>query len=67
MKIDRLDHLVLTVRDHARTCDFYTRGLGMTLVTFGEGRTALSFGRQKINLHIAGREWEPKAARPLPG
>lgn len=67
MEIDRLDHLVLTVRDIATTVDFYTRVLGMTAVTFGQGRRALSFGRQKINLHEAGREFEPKARTPLPG
>ncbi|WP_323029804.1 VOC family protein [Castellaniella sp.] len=65
--IDRLDHLVLTVRDVAATCDFYSRVLGMEVVTFGEGRKALAFGRQKINLHQQGREIEPKAAVALPG
>ena len=53
MNIERLDHLVLTVADIARTCEFYTRVLGMEVVTFGEGRTALRFGQQKINLHPA--------------
>src|ERR1700720_931256 len=53
MKIARLDHLVLTVADIAKTCDFYTKVLGMQVVTFGEGRTALRFGQQKINLHPA--------------
>jgi catechol 2,3-dioxygenase-like lactoylglutathione lyase family enzyme len=46
---------------------FYVDGLGMRPVTFGDGRTALHFGRQKINLHLAGQEFEPKAARPTPG
>jgi catechol 2,3-dioxygenase-like lactoylglutathione lyase family enzyme len=67
MRIARLDHLVLTVRDITATCDFYERVLGMTVVTFGAGRKALAFGSQKINLHEAGREFEPKAARPTPG
>jgi catechol 2,3-dioxygenase-like lactoylglutathione lyase family enzyme len=67
MRIDRLDHLVLTVRDVDATCSFYVRVLGMQLVTFGEARKALAFGRQKINLHQAGREFEPKAALPTPG
>jgi catechol 2,3-dioxygenase-like lactoylglutathione lyase family enzyme len=67
MRIARLDHLVLTVRDVAATCDFYARVLGMEVVTFGEGRKALAFGRQKFNLHEAGREFEPKAERPTPG
>ena len=67
MRIDRLDHVVLTVRDIAATSAFYARVLGMAEVTFGEGRKALTFGAQKINLHEAGREFEPKAARPTPG
>ncbi len=67
MKIASLDHLVLTVRDIPTTCDFYRRVLGMDVVTFGHGRTALAFGSQKINLHEAGREIDPKAARPTPG
>ncbi|MFA9441890.1 VOC family protein [Uliginosibacterium sp. sgz301328] len=67
MKIDRLDHLVLTVADIEATCRFYSDVLGMKVVTFGAGRTALTFGRQKINLHPAGGEFEPKAARPTPG
>jgi catechol 2,3-dioxygenase-like lactoylglutathione lyase family enzyme len=53
MKIARLDHLVLTVADIERTCAFYTRVLGMEVARFGEGRTALRFGQQKINLHAA--------------
>ena len=67
MTVDSLDHLVLTVRDVAATCAFYTRVLGMEEVTFGSNRKALTFGRQKINLHEAGREFEPKAAQPTPG
>lgn len=67
LTIDRIDHFVLTVRDIDRTCDFYSRVLGMQVITFGQGRKALSFGRQKINLHQAGREFEPKAASPMPG
>ena len=67
MKIDRLDHLVLTVRDLDATIAFYTRALGMTEATFGAGRKALAFGQQKINLHVAGKEFEPKADRPMPG
>ncbi|HEU0218454.1 MAG TPA: VOC family protein [Stellaceae bacterium] len=53
MQIARLDHLVLTVADIAKTCDFYTKVLGMEVARFGEGRTALRFGQQKINLHPA--------------
>lgn len=65
--IDRLDHLVLTVADIEATSAFYTRVLGMTRQSFGQGRTALQFGRCKINLHQRGKEFEPKAARPTPG
>jgi catechol 2,3-dioxygenase-like lactoylglutathione lyase family enzyme len=65
--IERLDHLVLTVKDIDITCDFYNRVLGMQTVTFDEGRKALLFGQQKINLHQVGREFEPKAARPTAG
>jgi catechol 2,3-dioxygenase-like lactoylglutathione lyase family enzyme len=67
MKIERLDHLVLTVADIAKTCEFYEKVLGMETVTFGAGRKALSFGQQKINLHQAGKEFEPKAVKPTPG
>ncbi len=67
MEIERLDHLVLTVRDITATCEFYSRVLGMEVVTFGEGRQALAFGFQKINLHEQGKEFEPKAERPIPG
>jgi len=67
MKVARIDHVVLTVADVARTIAFYERVLGMTAVTFGEGRRALAFGDQKLNLHQAGREFEPKALRPTPG
>ncbi len=62
-----LDHLVLTVADIDATAAFYGRVLGMRRVSFGQGRTALAFGRQKINLHQAGRELEPKARHPTPG
>ena len=65
--ISSLDHLVLTVRDPDATVRFYVEGLGMELREFGEGRKALHFGSQKINLHLAGGEFEPKAARPTPG
>src|ERR687891_1135417 len=65
--IDRVDHIVLTVFDVDRTLDFYSRVLGMEPVTFAGGRRGLAFGRQKLNLHQAGREFEPKALRPAPG
>jgi catechol 2,3-dioxygenase-like lactoylglutathione lyase family enzyme len=67
INIDRLDHLVLTVKDIDATCTFYSKILGMQVVTFGNGRKALSFGLQKINLHQHGKEFEPKAQNPTPG
>jgi catechol 2,3-dioxygenase-like lactoylglutathione lyase family enzyme len=67
MKVDRIDHFVLTVRDVEATCDFYSRVLGMEVEEFGGGRRALKFGRLKINLHQAGAEFEPKAEKPTPG
>ncbi|HEX4780776.1 MAG TPA: VOC family protein [Usitatibacter sp.] len=67
MKIDRIDHVVITANDVDRTLDFYTRVMGMEAITFAGGRRGLSFGRQKINLHQAGREYEPKALKPTPG
>jgi len=67
VRVLRIDHVVLTVADVDRTLDFYGRVLGMTAISFGEGRRALSFGDQKLNLHQAGREFEPKAQRPTPG
>ena len=67
ISIDRIDHIVLTVFDLERTIDFYSRVLGMEPVTFAGGRRGLAFGRQKLNLHQAGREFEPKALKPAPG
>jgi catechol 2,3-dioxygenase-like lactoylglutathione lyase family enzyme len=67
MRIASLDHLVLTVRDLERTCDFYQRVMGMEVRRFSDGRLALHFGQQKINLHKSGAEFEPKAERPGPG
>lgn len=66
--MDRLDHMVLTVADLARTIDFYRRGLGMRDEVFGAGRHALVFGRQKINLHeAAGEPILPRATHPTRG
>ena len=59
--------MVLTVGSIDRTCAFYERALGMRAETFGAGRSALRFGNQKINLHEAGNEFEPKAAAPTTG
>lgn len=67
IRIDRIDHLVLTVASIDATCQFYARVLGMQVSHFGDGRTALVFGRQKINLHEVGREFEPRAARASAG
>lgn len=65
--IDALDHLVLTVADIEVTCEFYEQALGFEVILFGQGRKALSFGSQKINLHQKGSEFEPKADKPTPG
>jgi catechol 2,3-dioxygenase-like lactoylglutathione lyase family enzyme len=65
--IDHLDHIVLTTTDEAACLRFYVDGLGMTLENFGQGRKALRFGDQKINLHVKGHEFEPKAHLPVPG
>lgn len=70
--IDHLDHLVLTTSRPDECIDFYTRVLGMRLETFVGGtppveRRAFVFGQQKINLHVQGREFEPKAHLPVPG
>src|SRR5258705_9471069 len=67
MQIDRIDHIVITAHDLERTLDFYSRVMGMEPITFAGGRRGLAFGRQKINLHQAGREFEPKALKPTPG
>jgi catechol 2,3-dioxygenase-like lactoylglutathione lyase family enzyme len=65
--IDHLDHIVLTTQDEDACIRFYVGVLGMQLETFGAGRKAFRFGSQKINLHIKGREFEPKADKPTPG
>lgn len=71
LKIEALDHLVLTVADIANTVSFYTRILGMQVESFqpddGSSRTALCFGTQKINLHATGQEFVPKAKQPTTG
>jgi len=65
--IHHLDHLVLTTADEQACIDFYVGLLGMALETFGQGRKAFKFGGQKINLHVKGSEFEPKAHLPVPG
>ncbi|MEI3798253.1 MULTISPECIES: VOC family protein [unclassified Chitinophaga] len=67
MVINRLDHLVLTVKDISATCRFYETVLGMEVITIGDDRKALRFGHQKINLHEKGREIDPKALTPTMG
>lgn len=67
MHIKNIDHFVLTVASIDETCGFYEKVLGMKVEVFGEGRKALVFGNQKINLHEVGKEFEPKAERPTSG
>ncbi len=67
MKVERIDHLVLTVDDINETLMFYSKVLGMTPEIFDDGRVAVTFGNQKINLHLVDHEVEPKAGNPLPG
>jgi len=67
MNIIKIDHIVLTVSSINESVRFYESVLGMEAETFGEGRVALRFGDQKINLHKKGREFEPKASMPVPG
>jgi len=67
MQIDRIDHIVITAFDVERTLDFYSKVMGMEPITFAGGRRGLAFGKQKINLHQSGREFEPKALKPTPG
>ncbi|MGJ7525055.1 VOC family protein [Variovorax sp. GB1P17] len=65
--IDHLDHLVLTTAHEDACIRFYVDVMGMTLESFGAGRRAFRFGQQKINLHVKGHEFEPKAQLPTPG
>ncbi len=67
LTVTHLDHLVLTVANLEESCTFYTTVLGMERITFGQGRTAVAFGSQKINLHEQGNEFAPKATHPTPG
>lgn len=70
ISVERVDHIVFTVQNIEATCVFYTRVLGLTVQVYefgGAKRRSLHFGEQKINLHEAGNEFEPKAFRPAPG
>ena len=65
--IDRIDHVVLTTRDLQACTRFYCEILGMKKETFGQGRIALKFGSQKINIHEWSREFTPRAHVAAPG
>ena len=67
MQIKNIDHFVLTVASIEKTCAFYENVLGMKVEVFGEGRKALKFASQKINLHEVGKEFDPKADKPTAG
>lgn len=67
IRISHIDHIVMTVKNIEESLKFYNHVLGMEIVSFGEGRKALKFGSQKINLHETGGEFNPKAMNPLPG
>ena len=67
MLVERIDHLVLTVKDIEASVSFYQAVMGMEKVVFGQGRVALTFGHQKINLHQLGKEFEPKASNASSG
>lgn len=67
ISIEFIDHIVLTAKDIQRTYNFYAEALGMSVIEFGQGRKSLVFGKQKINLHEYGKEFEPKAIGAAPG
>ena len=67
MRVESLDHLVLTVRSIDGTTTFYARVLGMERREFGQGRVALHFGAQKVNLHEVGRVVDPNVRHATPG
>ena len=67
MTLEKLDHLVLPVSDIDAIATFYTTYLGMEKQIFGDNREALHFGDQKINLHPAGWDYEPKARVSIAG
>jgi catechol 2,3-dioxygenase-like lactoylglutathione lyase family enzyme len=67
MNVERIDHLVLTVKDIDETCDFYRDILGMEVEEFSARRKALKFGNQKLTLHQKGRGFEPQTHKPTPG
>lgn len=68
MKLTKLDHIVLTVKDISKSCQFYQNALSMDVQTFENNtRTALYFANTKINLHEVHHEFEPKAKNPTPG
>ncbi|HWZ03573.1 MAG TPA: VOC family protein [Mucilaginibacter sp.] len=67
MKVERFNHLVLTVQDIETTCDFYHDLLGMEVETFSIRGKSLKFGNQKISLREKRREFEETDQIPTPG
>ena len=65
--VESIDHVVVNCRDVEGTADWYVRVLGMKRETFGEGRTALRFGNQKLNLRPTGAQNWVTAAVDQPG
>ncbi len=73
MKLENIDHVVITVKDLNKTIDFYTNILGMKLEKFlssldnNQIRYAASFGSQKINFHEEKKPFKPNALNPSSG
>ena len=73
MKLEKIDHVVITVKNLNKTIDFYTKILGMKLEEFASSlnndqiRYAVSFGSQKINIHEEKKPIKPNALNPSSG
>ena len=73
MKLEKIDHVVITVKNLNKTIDFYTNILGMKLEKFSSSldnnqiRYAVSFGSQKINIHEEIKPFKPNALNPSSG
>jgi catechol 2,3-dioxygenase-like lactoylglutathione lyase family enzyme len=67
MNVERIDHLVLTVKDIDETCNFYKDILGMEVETFSFRKRAVKFGNQSLTIHQKGMAFEPNAHLPTPG
>ena len=73
MKLEKIDHVVITVKNLKKTIDFYTNILGMKLEEFSSSldnkqiRYAVSFGSQKINIHEEKKPIKPNALNPSSG